>query len=64
MQELLLRHRARSVVIVCPPSLSLKWRDEMREKFGLEFEIVNSELMARVLRTHGPTRTRSGCSPG
>jgi superfamily II DNA or RNA helicase len=54
MQELLLRHRARSVVIVCPPSLLLKWRDEMREKFGLEFEIVNSELMAKVLRTHGP----------
>ena len=34
-------------IIVCPPSLSLKWRDEMREKFGLEFEIVNSELMAQ-----------------
>ena len=54
VQELLLRHRARSVIIVCPPSLSLKWRDEMREKFGLEFEIVNSELMAKVLRTYGP----------
>ncbi|MCK9925124.1 DISARM system SNF2-like helicase DrmD [Frankia sp. AgPm24] len=54
VEELLLRHRARSVIIVCPPSLSLKWRDEMREKFGLEFEIVNTELMARVLRTHGP----------
>jgi superfamily II DNA or RNA helicase len=54
IEELLLRHRARSVIIVCPPSLSLKWRDEMREKFGLEFEIVNTELMARVLRTHGP----------
>jgi superfamily II DNA or RNA helicase len=53
LQELLLRHRARSVIIVCPPSLSLKWRDEMREKFGLEFEIVNSELMARVRRSHG-----------
>ena len=53
MQELLLRHRARSVIIVCPPSLWLKWRDEMREKFGLEFEIVNSELMARVRRSHG-----------
>ena len=26
----------------------------MREKFGLEFEIVITELMARVLRTHGP----------
>ena len=35
IQELLLRHRARSVIIVCPPSLSLKWQDEMREKFGL-----------------------------
>ena len=49
IQELLLRHRARSVVIVCPPSLSLKWQDEMREKFGLDFVIVNSELMAQVL---------------
>ena len=54
IQELLLRHRARSVIIVCPPSLQLKWQDEMREKFGLHFEIVNSELMARVLRSHGP----------
>lgn len=53
IQELLLRHRARSVVIVCPPSLSLKWQDEMREKFGLDFVIVNSELMAQVRRSHG-----------
>ena len=53
VQELLLRHRARSAIIVCPPSLSLKWQDEMREKFGLEFEIVNSELMGRVRRSHG-----------
>ncbi|MGH3871604.1 MAG: hypothetical protein ACRDSR_08845 [Pseudonocardiaceae bacterium] len=30
-QELLLHHRARSVV-VCPPSLAGKWQDEMREK--------------------------------
>jgi len=53
MQELLLRHRARSVVVVCPPSLALKWRDEMRDKFGLEFVIVDSELLARVRRSHG-----------
>ncbi|MGW3692314.1 DISARM system SNF2-like helicase DrmD [Streptomyces sp. NPDC005149] len=53
VQELLLRHRARSVVIVCPPSLSLKWQDEMREKFGLDFVIVNSDLMAKVRRSHG-----------
>lgn len=53
IQELLLRHRARTAVIVCPPSLSLKWQDEMRDKFGLDFTIVNSELMAQVRRTHG-----------
>lgn len=53
IQELLLRHRARTAVIVCPPSLSLKWQDEMRDKFGLGFTIVNSELMAQIRRTHG-----------
>jgi SNF2 family DNA or RNA helicase len=53
LQELFLRHRARTAVIVCPPSLSLKWQDEMRDKFGLTFTIVNSELMAQVRRSHG-----------
>ena len=53
VQELLLRHRARSVVVLCPPSLSLKWQDEMRDKFGLDFVIVNSERMAGLRRTHG-----------
>jgi superfamily II DNA or RNA helicase len=53
VQELLLRHRARTVVIVCPPSLSMKWADEMRDKFGLGFVIVNSELMSSIRRSHG-----------
>ncbi|MFW7414105.1 DISARM system SNF2-like helicase DrmD [Demequina sp. SO4-18] len=53
IQELLLRHRARSVAVVCPPSLATKWQEEMRDKFGLDFVIVNSELMAEVRRTHG-----------
>jgi superfamily II DNA or RNA helicase len=53
IQELLLRHRGRSVVIVCPPSLALKWQAEMRDKFGLDFVIVNRELMAEVRRSYG-----------
>ena len=53
IEELLLRHRARSVIIVCPPSLALKWRDEMREKFGLDFVIVDSARMAEDRRTYG-----------
>lgn len=53
IQELLLRHRARSVVIVCPPSLMIKWQEEMREKFGLDFTIVDSACLADVRRRHG-----------
>jgi superfamily II DNA or RNA helicase len=53
IQELLLRHRARSVIIVCPPSLSCKWQEEMAEAFGLDFEIVDSDLIAQVRRSHG-----------
>ena len=53
IQELLLRHRARTVCIVCPASLSNKWQDEMREKFGLDFQIINSETLREVRRSHG-----------
>lgn len=30
VQEMLLRHRARSVLIVCPASLQTKWQEEMQ----------------------------------
>lgn len=53
IQELLLRHRAQTVAIVCPPSLAVKWQDEMREKFGLDFTIVNSQTLADDRRRHG-----------
>ncbi|MEV0419145.1 DISARM system SNF2-like helicase DrmD [Streptosporangium canum] len=52
-QELLLRHRARRVMVVCPAGLTLKWRDEMAEKFGLDFTIVDTERCAIVRRTYG-----------
>jgi superfamily II DNA or RNA helicase len=54
VQELLLRHRARTVLVVCPPSLCLKWQDEMEDKFGLRFEIINSESIVDVQKTYGP----------
>jgi superfamily II DNA or RNA helicase len=53
VQELLLRHRARSVVVVCPAGLVFKWQDEMREKFGLDFTVVNSNTLKEVRRSHG-----------
>ncbi|MBM7441792.1 DISARM system SNF2-like helicase DrmD [Streptomyces sp. HB132] len=54
MQELMLRHRARTMLIVCPSGLTLQWQDEMRDKFGLDFRIVNSALLRELRRTHGP----------
>ena len=55
VQELLLRHRARTVLVVCPASLMVKWRSEMDEKFGLEFRIVDQELLRELRRERGIT---------
>jgi SNF2 family DNA or RNA helicase len=53
MQELLLRHRARRAIIICPAGLIAKWRDEMADRCGLDFVIVNAEQCATLRRTHG-----------
>jgi SNF2 family DNA or RNA helicase len=51
--ELIIRHRARRVLVVCPASLLVQWRDQLRDKFGLEFRIVDSELMRDLRRKRG-----------
>jgi superfamily II DNA or RNA helicase len=51
--ELLLRHRAKRIMVVCPPGLMLKWQDELAEKFGLTFEIVDSAKLNQLRRSHG-----------
>jgi len=53
VQELLVRHRARTVFVVCPASLQIKWQIEMRDKFGLEFRIVDTEYIKRLRRERG-----------
>lgn len=53
VQELIIRHRARRILIVCPAALQIQWRDQMREKFGLDFRIVDSELMRELRRARG-----------
>ncbi len=52
-QELILRHRTRTVLVVCPASIQIQWRDQMRDKFGLEFRIVDSSLMKNLRRSRG-----------
>ena len=53
VSELIIRHRARRVLVVCPSSLQIQWRDQMRDKFGLDFRIVDSELMGDLRRKRG-----------
>lgn len=53
IQELLLRHRARTVLIVCPASLQEKWRVEMLEKFGLDFRVVDTDYIKQLRRERG-----------
>lgn len=53
VQELILRHRVRTVLVVCPASIQIQWRDQMRDKFGLEFRIVDSNTMKELRRSRG-----------
>ncbi len=52
-QELILRHRVRSILVISPSSIQIQWRNQMRDKFGLEFRIVDSELMRDLRRRRG-----------
>ena len=52
-QELILRQLARRILIICPSSLQVQWKEQMRSKFGLDFRIVNSELMKGLQRRRG-----------
>lgn len=53
VQELLLRHRARTVCVVVPAGLAVKWQEEMQSKFGLDFVIINSDELKIIRRNHG-----------
>jgi superfamily II DNA or RNA helicase len=43
LSELLLRRRIQRILILTPASLRLQWRDEMRERFSLHFDLVDRD---------------------
>jgi ERCC4-related helicase len=51
--ELIIRHRARRILVVCPSALQIQWKEQMRDKFGLDFRIVDSTLMKELRRSRG-----------
>lgn len=52
-RELLLRKKVREIVISCPPSMLLQWKDEMETRFGLLFEILDKDYLKRIRRERG-----------
>ena len=66
-RELLLRKQVRDIVVACPPSMLLQWQEELEQRFGLSFEILDRDYVdahpprARLRRQplDAPTRASS-----
>ncbi len=62
-RELLLRKKAKTIVVAAPPSVLEQWRGELEHRFGLVFEILDRSYVARMRRDRGfgvnPWRTHS-----
>lgn len=48
--ELLTLGEARALTVLCSPALAEQWREELREKFGLEAEVVLPSTVRRLQR--------------
>ncbi len=53
VRELLLRRRVETIVVAAPASMLLQWQDELAQKFGLDFTIVDREHLLDTRRTRG-----------
>jgi superfamily II DNA or RNA helicase len=62
-RELLLRKKAKTIVVAAPPSVLEQWKAELEERFGLLFEILDRAYLTRMRRERGfgvnPWRTHS-----
>src|SRR5262249_39364890 len=46
-RELLMRKKVREIVVACPPSVLPQWQDELEQRFGLTFEVLDRDYVAR-----------------
>jgi superfamily II DNA or RNA helicase len=62
-RELLLRKKAKTIVVAAPPSVLEQWKAELEERFGLVFEVLDRAYLTRMRRERGfgvnPWRTHS-----
>ena len=48
-----MRKKVREIVVSCPPSMLLQWQEELANRFGLRFEILDKDYVQRVRRERG-----------
>src|SRR3954449_2205800 len=53
LEELLLRRRIRRILVVCPAMLQRQWKYELRRKFNLDFEVIDSDSTFQLRRRLG-----------
>ena len=53
LEELLLRRRIRRILVLCPAMLQRQWKYELRRKFNLDFEVIDSESTFQLRRRLG-----------
>ncbi|HEY8427513.1 MAG TPA: DISARM system SNF2-like helicase DrmD, partial [Sandaracinaceae bacterium] len=53
LQELLLRQRVEFVLVICPASVQLQWKEEMAQRFGLQFEIMSRHFVGKRRKERG-----------
>ena len=53
MQEIISKFSANKILIICPASLQYQWKEEMKSKFNLEFEIIDRYSINRLKREYG-----------
>lgn len=53
MQELFLRGQIDRVLVVCPASVTMQWRDELERRFGQRFEVYGRAFVARRREERG-----------
>ena len=62
-RELLLRRKAKVIVVAVPPSVLEQWKSELEDRFGLVFVVLDRGYVSRMRRERGfgvnPWRTHS-----
>lgn len=53
ISELVARGRLKRAMIICPASLQLQWKEELKEKFNLDFEIIDRRKMFELQKEFG-----------